>query len=111
MIHSLLRDEAGFVVSAELALVATIVVIGLIVGLSSIQHAVNAELNDVGEAIGSLNQSYSHSGFSKRKGGGYAAYTRGSSFADHVDECDMDECQISCDYPRMEAMKGGGNPD
>ena len=66
MLRKLLRDEAGFIVSAELVLVATLLVIGLIVGLSSIQHAVVAELNDVADAIGKLNQSYTFNEFSKQ---------------------------------------------
>lgn len=34
MLHRLWNDEDGFVISAELVLVATIVVIGLILGLT-----------------------------------------------------------------------------
>ena len=56
-LHALLRDEAGFIVSAELVLVATLLVIGLIVGLSEVQHALVAELNDVADAIRNVNQS------------------------------------------------------
>lgn len=89
MMRALLRDEGGFIVSAELVLISTILVIGLIVGLSSIQHAVVQELNDVGDAIGRLNQSYFYTGFSALKtvGGrnnnwGVKAYTRGSAFID-----------------------------
>lgn len=108
------QDDAGFVVSAELVIVATLLVVGLIVGLSEVQHAVVAELNDVGDAIGSLNQGYRFSGFSKRKaGGGVAASSYGSSFADTMDDCDNNQCDIDCDRPRPEAMKGmgGGNND
>ncbi|MCA8989669.1 MAG: hypothetical protein KDA78_18625 [Planctomycetaceae bacterium] len=107
MLKALWNDEAGFIVSAELVLIATILVIGLIVGLSSIQHAVVAELNDVGDAIGSVNQSYWYTGFSKEKsyGRGFAAYTRGSSFDDTVDDCDNDQCDISCDVPVNEGPK------
>ncbi|WP_339745904.1 hypothetical protein [uncultured Rubinisphaera sp.] len=107
MLNALLNDESGFIVSAELVLIATILVIGLIVGLSSIQHAVVAELNDVGDAIGSLNQSYYFTGFSKQKsfGGGVAAYTRGSSFNDETDDCDNDQCDIACDAPVSEGPK------
>lgn len=47
ILTQLLHDETGFIVSAELVLVATILVIGLIVGLSEVQHAVVQELNDV----------------------------------------------------------------
>ncbi|MCG6156650.1 hypothetical protein [Rubinisphaera margarita] len=107
MFNALLKDEAGFIVSAELVLIATLLVIGLIVGLSSIQHAVVAELNDVGDAIGSLNQSYWYTGFSKSKdfGGGFAAYTRGSAFQDETDDCDNDQCDIACDVPVNEGPK------
>ncbi|MCA8992034.1 MAG: hypothetical protein KDA88_08645 [Planctomycetaceae bacterium] len=105
MLNQLLNDEAGFVVSAELVLVATILVIGLIVGLSEVQHAVNSELNDVGEAIGQLNQSYSYSGFTKRDGWREHAFTRGSAFADLQDDCDNNQCDIACDAPQREGYK------
>ena len=45
IINSLINDEAGFIISAELALVLTIVVIGVIVGLSEVAKAVNTEYN------------------------------------------------------------------
>ncbi len=105
MLRQLLNDEAGFIVSAELVLVATILVIGLIVGLSEVQHAVNSELNDVAEAIGCLNQSYSFSGFHKTDGNDVHAFTRGSSFADLVDDCDDNQCDIACDAPIREGFK------
>ncbi|MCA8988155.1 MAG: hypothetical protein KDA78_10960 [Planctomycetaceae bacterium] len=109
MLREFFQDEAGFIVSAELVLIATILVIGLIVGLSSIQHAVVAELNDVGDAIGNVNQSYWYTGFSAEKSYGHGralkAYTRGSSFNDTVDDCDNDQCDISCDVPVNEGPK------
>ena len=54
MLQRLWYDENGFLVSSELVLIATLLVIGLIVGLSEIQHGVVQELNDVGDAIGIL---------------------------------------------------------
>ena len=82
----------------------------MIVGLSEIQHAVVAELNDVGDAIGSINQSYRFSGFSKKKGngGGFSAWTVGSTFLDSADECDNNQCDIDCDRPVNEGPKNGG---
>jgi len=83
-----LNDERGFVVSTELVLIATLCVLGLVTALSCVRDAVTGELNDVAEAIGSLNQSYAYSG----KHGcispkcGVSAYTRGSSFTDLQDE-------------------------
>ena len=89
MLKQLLNDEAGFIVSAELVMIATILVIGLVVGLSEVAHAVNEELNDVGEAIGCLNQSYGYTGFTKVKDdgqggvfGNFAAVSFGCVFVD-----------------------------
>ena len=106
MLRQILNDESGFIVSAELVLVATILVIGMIVGLSEIQHAVVQELNDVADAIGSVNQSYSYSGFSSKKAGGrVGAFSNGSSFVDLQDDCDNNQCDLTCDVPAAEAPK------
>jgi hypothetical protein len=117
MSRKLLADESGFIISAELVLVATLLVIGLIVGMSEVQHAVVAELNDVADAIGSANQSYHYSGFTKRDWGwggwygygcGVHAYTAGSVFVDLQDECDLNQCMLACNPPVVEAPKTGG---
>ena len=65
---ALLHDEAGFIVSAELVLISTITVIGMVVGLSEVAIGVNNELEDVGSAFGALNQSYHFAGASGHKG-------------------------------------------
>lgn len=81
---NLLNDENGFLVSAELILIATIAVLGVVVGLSEIAFNVNNELEDVASAIGSMNQSfYVSGGHSSGKG-----CTSGSRFSDDQDECD-----------------------
>lgn len=85
------HDEAGFIVSAELVLVSTILVIGMVVGLAEVSNGVVEELEDVGTAIGSVNQSFHVSGLS-----GHKACTYGSSFRDKKDDCDG-EFDISCD--------------
>ena len=82
---SLFNDENGFVVSAELILVATIVVLGLVVGLAEVRQAVSEELEDVASAIGSINQTYCYSGLRTSKG-----HTAGSSFYDNQDFCDSE---------------------
>ena len=109
MFQALLNDEAGFIISAELVLVATILVIGMIVGLSEVQHAVVTELNDVADAIGELNQCYYFSGFRKVKsfgnGGAVSAFTHGSAFNDQTDECDDNQCEIACFVPPGETPK------
>ena len=106
LFRQLYEDDAGFIVSAELILVATILVLGLIVGLSEIQYAVVQELNDVADAIGRVNQSYSYTGFSATKtAGGLKSFTAGSRFRDAVDECDNDQCDLACDVPLPEGPK------
>lgn len=76
-------DEAGFIVSAELVLIATILVLGMIVGLVSVRDQVVQELGDIALAIGVINQSYSFSGIT-----GHSSYTRGSQLIDTTDVCD-----------------------
>jgi Flp pilus assembly pilin Flp len=83
MMKNLWNDEAGAIISAELVLVATILVIGMIVGLTSLRDAVVTELNDVGEAIASLNQTYYFGGVT-----GHSSATNGSTFFDKPDFCD-----------------------
>lgn len=86
----LLNDENGFIVSAELVLIATIAVMGLIVGLSEVAFNINQELEDVGSAFGSINQTYRYNGTTGKKG-----FYFGSSFGDMADDGD-DQCDISC---------------
>jgi len=108
MLTQLWNDEAGFIISAELVLVATILVIGCIVGLSEVQHSVVSELNDIGDAIGSINQSFCFSGFHKTDGCmSTHAKTHGSIFKDTMDVCDNNQCDIACDRPTPEQPKGG----
>jgi hypothetical protein len=76
-------DDHGFIISAELVIIATILVIGLVVGLSEVQTAVVHELNDVSCAIGRLNQSYFIRGFT-----GCKSATFGTFFTDMPDVCD-----------------------
>ena len=83
MLKNLLNDENGFVVSAELILVSTITVLGLVVGLAEIRQAVAEELEDVASAIGSVNQGFCFSGMRTCK-----AHVNGSGFYDDGDFCD-----------------------
>jgi hypothetical protein len=91
--NSLWNDEAGFIVSAELVLVSTILVLGMVVGLSEIANNINQELEDVGSAFGSINQTFNYSGNSGHKG-----RTVGSTFHDQPDFCD-NYCDIVCNEP------------
>ena len=61
------HDQAGFIVSAELVLISTVGVIGLLTGLTCLRNAVNSELSEVACAISSLDQSYCYTGFHSYK--------------------------------------------
>jgi len=78
------RDEQGFVVSAELVLIGTILVIGMIIGLATVRDQVVQELGDFALAIGQVNQSYSWSGIT-----GHTSSVAGSAFEDTSDFCDL----------------------
>lgn len=76
------KKQAGFIVSIELLLLASITVIGLIVGMTNVRDSVLAELSDVSESIGALDQSYKISAVSNAAG---TAATAGSIFDDSTD--------------------------
>ena len=86
----LLNDETGFIVSAELVLIATIGVLSLVVGLSEVAFNINQELEDLGSAIGSVNQGYKYNGTAGNKG-----KSSGGTFSDNRDAGDGD-CDIVC---------------
>ena len=48
------NDENGFIITMELVLIATITVLGLIVGLTAVRDALVAELADVAEAVSEM---------------------------------------------------------
>jgi Flp pilus assembly pilin Flp len=93
-LQALLADENGFIVSTELILIVTIAVLALIVGLSEVAVAVNTELNDVSNAIGSIKQDFAFSGFHSGSGHKTKSFFAGSGFDDREDDCD---CNTSCD--------------
>lgn len=101
MLRTLWNDELGAVISAEIVLVMTICVIGVIVGLSEVAVSVVTELNDVGHAIGSLSQSFSFTGFhAKSECKGLKSFVSGSLNIDYHDDCDcLQSCDIICGPP------------
>jgi len=90
MLRTLWTDETGFIVSAELVLVATLLVIGMIVGLTTVRDTVITELADTATAIGQINQSYSYGGVTSA-----GASVAGSFFADGADFCDSTSSSIA----------------
>ena len=83
-ISRLWNEETGAIVSAEIMLIASILVIGMIVGLKSLRDSVVTELADVAQALSNVDQSYSYSGTA-----GHHAFTAGGFFSDLPDFCDL----------------------
>lgn len=81
---SLWTDEAGFIISAELVIVATTVILGLTVGLVAVRDAIGSELADLAGAFRRLDQSYYLSGLRgcRKANGTYSSWTAGSFFFD-----------------------------
>lgn len=90
LLNKLIANESGLILSAELVLILTICVIGMVTGLACVQQAVVYELNDLGLAFSSLNQTYwtpTYRGGWKQFCGGNKSFVAGSSFIDIYD-CD-----------------------
>ena len=105
MLKKLWHDEFGVILSAEIVLVGTILVLGMIVGLVELQCAVVFELNDLSDAIGNLDQSYQTSGLSSHTDNcRIKAATHGSHFHDKPDECDFSPILV-CDPSNSKGEK------
>lgn len=84
----LVEDESGLILSAELVLILTIAVLGIVVGLVQVQTAVLSEFQDLSLAFSSMNQSYVTPGFHGcRKFWGPISWTAGSGFIDVFEGC------------------------
>ena len=92
ILSELWNDEAGVIMSAEAVVLGTVGVVGLTAGLSVAAKAVNSELQDLGFAIRSLDQSYEIHATQ-----GCGAYTAGSSFKQEPVEKSL---AILCDIAR-----------
>lgn len=99
-IRSFWNDDSGALLTVEWVFMATILVIGLVVGLKTVQAAVQNEMEEVAGAIGALSQSYSFGGSS-----GCCASISGSRFTDTVNTYPVSTCTQSFD------QQGGSCPD
>ena len=106
MCHSLWKDENGAILLAELVLIASILVLGMLVGLVELQSSIVQELGDLSNAFGNFNQSYTTSGFNSTKGVNQSkARTYGAKYTDHVDVCEefCNEIDLVCTDPGEQA--------
>ena len=76
------KNQSGFALTSELILIVTILVIGGIVGMVTVRDSVTAEMHDVAEAIGELDQSYDFDGILNSQ---TTAIIAGSSWSDAAD--------------------------
>lgn len=96
IICNLWRDEAGFVVSAELVMLGTVLVIGLVAGAACVQEAVIGESTEVAGALRGLDQSYSTSGMQGCWDPccGFGSWTAGSAY--YQNPADREACFGLC---------------
>ncbi|MDA1229349.1 MAG: hypothetical protein O2856_01120 [Planctomycetota bacterium] len=93
LLKALRQDEYGVILSAEIVVIGTVLVLGLLTGMVCLQKSINCELGDFAQAIDNIDQSYSFSGH--RKAGNHntsgfcCAFTAGSAFTNN-------ECNILC---------------
>jgi hypothetical protein len=92
--------QGGFVVTVELLIVATVLVLGLIVGWAALRDSELAELSDVSESVGALNQGYNIASLINTAN---TASTAGSSFRDSQDTANVDGTSGKVD---MTALNG-----
>ena len=113
LLKALRQDEHGVILSTEIVIVGSLLVIGLITGLACLQKSVNGELQDLAGAIGALDQSYSYSSF--RKAGTHGrccAYTAGASYSNcenNSQKCgDIVGCTEACQVQTSACGACGG---
>lgn len=87
----LLADESGFIQSSEMVLLATIVMIGAVAGLTTIRDTLATELGDLGSAVKEMDQSYSYGSVETPCG-----TVSGSVFIDQTNFCTPG---LSDDFP------------
>lgn len=88
-----INDEKGFIVSAEIVLIFTLVFCAVAVGIAVVRDALVHELGDVAEAIGALDQSYNYRAINAvlgDSGTDFHALCAGSGFNDKEDPGDCD---------------------
>lgn len=100
--QKLLTDETGVVLSSEIALVGTVGVLSMVVGLNAVACAVTSELNDLASAFGAIDQTFNYQSISKV---GHGRVT-GSGYNDARDMCD---CQLISQAEVSGRSNGGGS--
>jgi Flp pilus assembly pilin Flp len=87
LMRNLWRDDEG-IVALEYLLVATIIGLGLTVGLAAIEAGLDAEFTELANAVQALDQSYSFAGHSS-----CIAFRRGSAAFDFPSSVSLNSFQ------------------
>lgn len=77
------REDAGFVLSTEMIIVLTLVVVAVIAAFTALREAIVTEMADTGASLARLNQSYAINGVSS-----HSSFGAGSLYLDSDDFCD-----------------------
>jgi len=95
MLRKFFNDEAGFVLSAEMIIIATLTIGAAVIGAAAVRDSIVNEYDDVADSIGALDQTWrirdvvvdgdGASAYSSANDHGAAA---GSGFNDNQDDCD-----------------------
>ncbi|WP_437187658.1 hypothetical protein SH668x_001064 [Planctomicrobium sp. SH668] len=83
LIKDFLADEGGFVLSAELVLLATVGVLGLTVMMVAVRDSIGGEMADLANSFRRIDQSYGYGGMvSRGPHNKIKSFTAGSGFLD-----------------------------
>ena len=83
MLMRLWRDEDGAIICAELVMVATVLVVGMMTGLTELRDAVITELSDMVAAVATVDQSITILGVTC-----HSSATGSTTFVDTQDPAD-----------------------
>ena len=110
------NKKSGFIVTAELVFIATILVIGMLVGLVVVRDSVVAEMEDIAESIGDMDQSWACDAVQAQNlslgGVDILAYTAGGAWQDVEDFDAGDDVAGAPDsviFPDVVVPAEGGN--
>src|SRR5262245_905232 len=92
LMSKLWNDDVGAIIAGEFVLVATILVLGLVVGFKAVNSALNDELGETADAFGAISQSYRYCGASSG-----CARWNGAEYRDEVTKTGVVPCSPEFD--------------
>lgn len=96
------KKVAGFVMTTELVLISTVMIVGIITGLVTMRDSITAEMEDVAEAIGHFDQTYAFNGIVNAE---KTAGIEGSVFGDATDTNAGDDAEFT--FVAATPLEGG----